>query len=488
MAKTRLTASNKVKVPVHPLCVDLDNTLIKTDSLYEMLLALIKTNPRALGQVPLAMLRGKAYLKKFVLSQCPLAVETMPVNIAVVEYAKQASNTGRTVVLVTGANQLLAERVQRHFPFFHEAHGSSEQINLTGSRKAMFLIQRFGKNNFDYMGDSDVDFKVWAEAKGGVVVSHKPNFISKVKSTFSDKPMEVIPIHKNSFRSLVKMVRPGQWAKNSLVFVPLVLSHQWNSPDLLGINILAFVAFSALASFVYVLNDLLDLENDRRHPTKKHRPVASGDVSIEAGVLTALILGTLALGVTLFLPADYAYWAAAYIVLNLAYNLHFKKVFVLDAFVLASFYSLRILAGSAAISVEVSHWLIIFSTFFFLSLGFLKRYSDLLFVAEKTTETKLSGRSYSQADQNLLMTAGVVSGFVSILVFALYIYGAESLHFYSQPKFLWGVLFCMLYWITKIWFNGSHGRVQDDPVKFALRDRESLFLGLLTLIFLALAV
>jgi 4-hydroxybenzoate polyprenyltransferase len=249
----------------------------------------------------------------------------------------------------------------------------------------------------------------------------------------------------------------------------------------------SFFAFSALASFVYILNDLLDVSNDRKHPTKSMRPFASGAVSLEIGVFLSFILLSIYVFLVLWLPFKFTLLTVIYLALNFLYSFKLKKFFVLDAFVLASFYSLRLLGGSAAIDVKASHWLIIFSTFFFLSLGFLKRYTDLLFVSQKAGQHQLEGRNYQIQDTQLLMITGVASGFVSILVFAQYIYGPESLHYYPQSEFLWGVLFCMLYWVTKIWFKASRGLVYDDPVKYALKDRESIILGITTLAFIIMA-
>lgn len=471
-----------------PLCVDLDNTAIKTDSLKEQVLEFIKSKPHLVFRLFAAFLKGKPRLKKYIVDQIEFSVDHLPLNTEVMTYVEKAARDGRRVVLVTGANQKIADKFKEHYPVFSEAYGSDEQINLIGNNKAAFLIEKFGEGQFDYMGDSSVDFKVWTVANGGTVVSHRPSFVEKVKKTFSHKAMDTIFIEKNSLAQILKLIRIGQWAKNGLLLVPLALAHHLNSFSLVMKSLLAFLAFSFLASTVYTLNDLLDLANDRQHPSKMKRPLAAGTVSIEVGLGTAILLSLLFLLCAVNLPMAFTWCCLAYGILNVLYSFRFKKVIVLDAFILASFYSLRISAGSAAIGVEESHWLIIFSTFFFLSLGFLKRYSDLLFISEATSKSALPGRSYVQGDRSLLMTAGMVSGFVSILVFALYIYGGDSLKYYSKPRLLWGALFCMLYWVTKMWFNGAHGLVQDDPVKFALRDKESLLLGGLTLIFLTLAV
>lgn len=470
-----------------PLCVDLDNTFLKTDTLIEAVVKALIQKPLRIFTLLRTLLMGKAAFKAEVSKMISSLGTSLPTNQELLGLLQVEHARGRPLYLVTGAHQSIANSIREEYPIFKEAHGSSDTLNLTEENKANFLVTKLGPSGFDYIGDSKADISVWQQARSGWIVSHRHRFIAAIQKRFPEKNLQVIQSEKNTLSKVFKLMRVSQWSKNLLVFVPLVLAQQWNDSDKIIEALGAFFGFSALASFIYILNDLSDLQNDRLHPAKKLRPLAAGDVTLSMGIMLMGFLLLLALAIGASLPMGFAIFALGYLALNCLYSFKLKKVLVLDAFVLASFYSLRLLAGSGAVEVEISHWLIIFSTFFFLSLGFLKRYSDLLFVAEKAGQTKLDGRGYHFDDRQLLMTAGIVSGFVSILVFALYIYGSESVHYYHRPKFLWGVLFCMLYWITKIWFKGARGLVQDDPVKYALRDKESLILGASTMIFLILA-
>lgn len=471
---------------MRPLCVDLDDTFLKTDSLVELLIAVLKENPIRIFAIIVHLFQGKASFKNFLLNYQYFDIDSLPVQEKLLIVMQNEVKNGRSMILVTGAHQSIADRIREKYPLFSEAYGTSDTENLTGENKANFLIRRFGKEGFDYAGNAPSDLKVWQFAHEGWIVSHNSRFIAKVLKKFPNKRLQIIKIQKNSKQQIINLIRPSQWAKNLLIFVPLLLAQDWNKKILIQAT-KCFFAFSTLSSFVYILNDLLDVSNDRKHPTKSMRPFASGAVSLEMGLFLSLVFFFLYVFLALWLPPSFSVISVVYLVLNLLYSLKLKKILVLDAFVLASFYSLRLLGGSAAIDVKTSHWLIIFSTFFFLSLGFLKRYTDLLFVSQKSGQFQLDGRNYQLEDTQLLVTAGVASGFVSILVFAQYIYGPESLHYYPQSQFLWGVLFCMMYWITKIWFKASRGLVHDDPVKYALKDRESIILGITTLIFIIMA-
>jgi len=472
---------------MRPLCVDLDDTFLKTDSLKEILISALSKNPLRIFALALSLFKGRAFFKKFALNYSSPDIASLPIHEEVLTLVKSESKNGRKIILITGAHQKIADRVQEKYPLFCEAHGTSGSINLTGFQKATFLVERFGKEGFDYIGNSFDDIHVWRQAHGGWIVSHSTRFAASVLKNFPNKPLQVIRTEKNSFKQMIELIRPAQWTKNLLIFIPLLLVQKWTNKEILIQGMGAFLGFSIIASFVYILNDLLDITHDRKHPIKSLRPLASGAVSLDMGIFLTIALLSIFVLITAWLPFDFTAFVAAYVVLNFLYTFKIKKIFVLDAFVLTGFYSLRLLAGSAAMNIETSHWLIIFSTFFFLSLGFLKRYSDLLLVFEKNGQSQLEGRDYRLEDQQLLMISGVASGFVSILVFAQYIYGQQSIQYYPQPRFLWGVLLCMLYWITKIWFRASRGLVKDDPVRYALKDQESIILGITTLAFIIMA-
>lgn len=463
-----------------PLAVELDGTLVRTHTLHEGLVRLLKRNPLWLLLVPLWLLKGRAYLRAEVARRAPLDAAHLPYNEPLLAFLAEEKARGRRLVLATSAHRAQAEAVAAHLGLFSEVHASDESGELHGAAKLARLKEALG--TFDYVGGEAVDLPLWREARGGVLVHAAAGLVREVRGL--GRPLRVFERPGVSPRKLLKALRVHQWAKNVLVFVPMLAAHKGLQAPLLWNALLAFVAFSLCASSVYVLNDLLDLEADRRHPTKRQRPFAAGDLSVRAGVLLAPVL--LAAGVGLaawLLPVSFVALLAVYYAMTLAYSLHLKQVMVLDVLVLAGLYTVRIFGGSLAVGVPTSDWLLSFSMFLFLSLALVKRLSEMRRL-RLANEEAAPGRGYLASDYELLASLGVASGYLSVLVLALYITSREVTVLYTHPERLWLLCPLMLYWVSRVWLLAHRGQVDEDPLVFALRDKVSYMVGAIAVLVL----
>jgi 4-hydroxybenzoate polyprenyltransferase len=467
-----------------PLVVDLDGTLIKTDLLLESFMLLIKANPLNLVFVFLWLLKGKANLKAEIARRVDILVEVLPYNEAVVDYLKQQKKAGRTIVLATASHQRYAHGIADYLKLFDDVLSSSDTLNLSGMAKRKALIDRFGEGQYAYAGNADVDLKVWSHAGSAVVVGNdrlarKAGALCDIEASFA--------VASPSLRTIVKALRVHQWVKNALIFVPLITSHQLQSLDVLLMSVLGFFAFSLCASSVYFLNDLLDLSDDRQHATKRNRPFAAGTLSLLFGIVGTPLLLLVAIVACLFLPTDFQIVLAIYYVLTLAYSFKLKRLVMVDVVTLASLYTVRIVAGAAAIGVFLSFWLLSFSIFVFLSLAIIKRYTELMKL-KSASATKALGRGYQVEDLELLSSLGGASGYISVLVLALYINSPEVKGMYTDPVLMWPACLIMLYWVSRIWIIAHRGNMDDDPIVFALKDKASVICGILIAGFMVLAV
>ncbi|MFY1828860.1 UbiA family prenyltransferase [Myxococcus fulvus] len=456
------------------LAVDLDGTLVRTDTLHENLLVLFKRAPWLVLLLPLWVLKGKAYFKAEVARRAALDASLLPYNEELLGFLQEEKARGRKLVLATAADQRIAQAVASHLGLFAEVHASDGQQNLSGARKLAKLKASLG--TFDYAGNDAVDVPLWRESRQ-VVVVHAPAGVLKQAQGLGRGVHRVFEKPRTSPRVWVKALRVHQWAKNALVFVPLLAAHKAASPDLLLKAVLGFAAFSLCASSVYVLNDLLDLDSDRRHPTKKNRPFAACTLPVSVGVVMAPLLLVAGAAVCLFLPPAFAALLATYYALTLAYSLRLKQVVMLDVLVLAGLYTVRIFGGSLAVGVPTSSWLLMFSTFLFLSLALVKRLSEVRRL-RLSNETSAHGRGYLAQDYEQLASLGAAAGQVSVLVLALYITSKEVTVYYDHPERLWLLCPVMLYWVGRIWVLAHRGQVNEDPLVFALRDRVSYAVGL----------
>lgn len=461
----------------HVLVVDLDGSLIRSDMLFESFWSAFSARWTAPLQVTGSLLKGRAALKHRLNQLADVDAATLPYNQGVVDYIRKWRAKGRPVALVTASNVNYAQDVASHLGLFDEVYGSDAQHNLKGRNKADFLEKKYGAASYDYIGDSEADLPVWAGAKTAIVVDGPPALVRQVKS-HSGK-IEMIADPKPALKPALKAMRPHQWLKNLLVFLPLLMAHDFTMANVVR-SIMAFIAFSMVASSVYVLNDLLDLAADRAHPRKRKRPFASGDLKLAAG--TWLVPALIGLGMIFALPLgpDFLVVMAVYYITTTAYSLYLKRQLIIDICTLAVLYAIRIVAGGAATGIPLSVWLLAFSVFFFFSLAAVKRQAELVDGAA-TGKSKAHGRGYHVDDTPLVTAMATASGYVSVMVFSLYVNSGAVRDLYSSPTLLWSICLVLLYWVSRMVMLTHRGKMHDDPVVFAVRDRVSQLCGLIIL-------
>ena len=468
-----------------PLCVDLDGTLIKTDLLWESLLALLKQSPLSILQLPFWLLKGKAHFKHEIARRVTLDVTTLPYQQDLVEFLSSERQSGRELVLATASHVIFARAVGAHLGLFDDrVFGSDARVNLKGARKVALLVERYGARRFCYAGNSTADLPVWAQANEAIVVNAPAGLVRRAQALTTVSRVFNEPV--NWLKLLAKALRVHQWAKNVLVFIPVVASHQITDRTLLMQAGLAFLAFSFSASSVYILNDCLDLASDRRHPRKKNRPFAAGRLSIPLGLLLAAgcLLGGILL--CLALPSLFFLVLVGYLALTTGYSFYLKQFVLVDVIVLAQLYTMRLYGGGAATGVVPSHWLLTFSLFLFLSLALVKRFTELRLMSQAEGK-ELHGRGYWVTDAEHIASIGSASGLLAVLVLALYISSKEVLLLYSHSELLWLICPVMLYWISRVWMLAYRNRMDDDPVVFAVRDPKSYLIAAIIGVILFLA-
>lgn len=453
-----------------PLCVDLDGTLIKTDLLLESFLALVKANPLNLFRCFGWLLKGKAHLKAEIAKRVDLDITILPYNEKVLAMLAAERANGRDIHLCTAADQILAFKVSEHLGGFGSVFASDGTVNLSSANKCKKLEEAFGHQGFDYIGDSRDDIAVWKSSRNGYVTSTGRIFKAALGVNSN---VQSIDSNNISIGKVLKAMRVYQWVKNVLVFVPLLTSHRFVDGDAVIASIMAFFAFSLCASSVYLLNDMLDLESDRRHERKRHRPFASGQLSLMTGMILTVVLLAAAVSIAVFLPAKFMLVIACYYLLTLAYSFVLKKLLLVDVFALASLYTSRIMAGGAAAMIPLSSWLIMFSITIFLSLAFLKRYAELD-DKQRAGGTSAAGRGYYTEDISILRSFGTSSGYLAVIIMAIYLNSPDSNLLYSHRSALWGVFAALMFWISWMWMEAFKGKMHDDPIVFALKDRTSI--------------
>jgi 4-hydroxybenzoate polyprenyltransferase len=470
-----------------PLCVDLDGTLIRSDVLLESLLLLIKRNPLYLFLAVLWLIRdGKAGLKAGIAARVALNPVALPYNEELLSWLKTQRSQGRPLWLCTAANEKLANTVAQHLGLFDGVVASDARINVAGKCKADQLVERFGQRAFDYCGNEWRDLAIWRHARGAIVVN-APSALERQVGAETSLLVRTFPRRGKRFTAIVRALRPHQWAKNTLLIVPLLAAHRLGELGALAHAIAALVAFCLCASSVYVLNDMLDLEADRAHTRKSRRPFAAGDLPLAAGFVLAPCLLAGAVVIAAFLPERFQLILAAYYGLTIAYSWVLKRLLLVDAIALAGLYTLRVIAGAGACEVALSFWMLLFSVFLFLSLAFVKRYAELD-ALRRQQRLQAVGRGYHVEDLTVLQSLGTAAGYLSVLVLALYINSPEIQSLYQRPKLVWMLCVLMLYWISRVWMTAHRGGMHDDPVVYALKDRVSLVVGLLAAISIALAI
>lgn len=457
------------------LCVDLDGTLVHTDTLLESLFLFARLYPLRLPLLFVWLLRGRPYLKMRLAEAVLPSVETLPYNNELLAYLRERKNAGVKLVLATGADRLIASRVAGHLRLFDEVWSSDGSQNLVGTRKAQLLAAKYPA--FEYIGNSRRDLPVWFRSSGAVVVSSSNRLLQTLERR--SIPATALPTRPElRFRSWLRVLRVYQWVKNLLIFFPLLTSHRLTDWPALGYALIGFVAFSLAASATYVVNDLFDLQADRAHPSKRLRPFASGLLSPAAGIAAALALFIAAFAAASALPQTARLLLAGYVLLTLSYSLRLKRFLVIDVLLLVCFYLLRIFFGGLATGIAISVWLLAFSMFFFLSLALVKRLTELR-ALERTSpgNWEMSARGYQAADVQLLGSLAAASAYLSVVLFALYINSPEVRVLYRQPQFLWPLCLFIIYWLSRILLIANRGQLHDDPIVFATHDRASWITG-----------
>ena len=448
------------------LCVDLDGTLIRSDLLVESALALLRRNPLYIFRFGSWLLRGKAHLKREIAVRTSVDVSTLPYEPRVLNWLR-SETSGRRRVLCTASDHKFADAVAAHVGGFDEVLASDGVRNLSGRNKAAVLGDRFGERGFDYAGNEVRDLHVWKRARRAIVVN-APQGLAQRAGRVSEVE-RVFEREGSGLRASLRALRLHQWLKNLLVFLPLLTAHLVLAPNAVLHTTIAFFSFCLCASGVYLLNDLLDLDADRRHPRKRLRPFADGRLPLVSGLIAAPLLTLAAFALALAISPLFAAVLLAYFVLTVAYSFALKRIAMLDTLVLAALYTIRIIAGTAALGIPPSFWLLAFSVFLFLSLAMIKRYTELA-VLLRSGEVRSLGRGYSVEDLPLVQSLGGSSGYLAVLVLALYINSTASEVLYSRPVVLWLLCPLLLYWISRAWLIAHRGDMHDDPVVFAVSD------------------
>lgn len=467
--------------PLPPLVVDLDGTLLRTDTLVEGYFALAARDLRYLVQPFAWLTRGKAHLKEQIASrQVPEAAQ-LPYHEGFLAWLKAEAAQGRELILATAANQRIAEAVAAHLRIFSRVIASDAQRNLSGERKREAVEAALGGRPYAYAGNAKEDLALWRHAAEVIVVAPAPGVLARAGAL--GKPVRHFPAETTGARAMIRALRPHQWLKNLLVFVPLLTGHAWHSMTNVQSALLAFAAFSLCASSVYLLNDLFDLGPDRAHPRKRLRPLAAGLLQPLHGLFLAAALLLASTGVAACVSPAFLATLGLYYAITLTYSLWWKRVILVDVMVLASLYTLRVIAGVVAVGLDHSFWLLAFAMFIFLSLALVKRSAELVQARDHNQQLP-ANRGYRVDDLPLLLALGTSAGYLAVLVLALYINSEQVRMLYRHPQILWGLCPVMLFWVSRMWIKTTRNGMHDDPLVFALRDRGSLLaataMGLVT--------
>lgn len=464
--------------------VDLDGTLVKSDILLEGIVGLLKKRFVYIFSLPFWILKGKPFFKNAIFSRLNYDFSTLPYTIELVDHLKQEKDKGRKIILATGNCLEVANSVCRELPIF-DGILATEHQNLAGRLKLEKIRQHANGEPFSYAGNSSVDHQILEASDEAILVNPTASLKRKWKSRTAHKIIDGRRI--GPIKSIVKSMRVHQWIKNALLFVPLVLSHQANNLEMLVYVAIGFVSFSFIASGTYLLNDLLDISADRKHPVKRHRPFAAADLPILSGCCA--IIGLIGIGALLAYAVSLKFLMTCgiYLIGTLTYSFWLKSYIILDAINLAGLYIVRLIAGAVITGTVLSFWLLSFSMFVFLSLAFIKRCTELAHQKDIQNES-LHGRDYRAEDLSLIKSMGVSASFVSILVVAMYINHEDVTILYRQPQILWIICPIVLYWLMRMWIKMGRGEMYVDPVEFSIKDRASLLCGVLIAVTILAAI
>lgn len=467
-----------------PLVVDLDGTLIKTDTLHEALVQLFSQKPiQALRTLPL-LVHGRAAFKSAVADHVLPDVDTVPTNEAVFEAIAQAKKDGRKVYLATAADRRFAEAIANSIGKFDGVFASADGINLKGKTKADRLVAAFGMHGFDYIGNDAADIPAWRAARKALIAGAPSRLMRRLSG---ELPTAIaLGTRTPPIKSYLLALRPHQWLKNGLVALPAIAAHDFTIGALITV-LIAFTSFSLGASSIYLVNDMLDLPHDRAHPVKRHRSLAAGLVPVTHAILLFGLVAALSIALATLLPWAFMFTLIVYFAFSISYSLYLKRKLMVDVVALAALYGVRVSAGATATGIALSHWLIGFCFFIFLSLALVKRTSEITALTS-TAVDKVKGRGYRSEDHQTVVALTAASGFVAVLIFALYISSPDVIALYRNPQLLWGICVILVYWLGRVYFLADRGEMHQDPVIFAATDRISLLAGMLILAILLAAL
>jgi 4-hydroxybenzoate polyprenyltransferase/phosphoserine phosphatase len=469
-----------------PLVVDLDGTLLRIDTLYELFVLGIFTRPvRTLWSL-FALKNGKAAFKRRLSAIAQLDVGSLPVREELLAYLRQEAAAGREIHLATAAGQAVAAAVAERFSIFRSVQATDDDVNLKGPRKAERLKELF-PSGFVYAGDSRADLPVWHGASAAIIVSANPELSAAVQS--AGVPIEcAFDKRPNQLSAWIRAIRPHQWMKNAIVLVPVVLGWRDITVAALATTFAMLALLCVVASLTYLVNDMADLTADRKHWSKRRRAFASGAIPVRDGLLVVGIALPVACIMGLWISPLAGICLISYVVVTLGYSFGWKRIPLFDTFIIALLFTIRILIGIAAAKLVPSAWLLTFSMFFFFSLALAKRHTEILRVAEHHLQ-KLEGRGYQLRDDNLTLTFGISASMASIVIVVIYLVEEVFARaIYTTPAWLWVAPISIFLFTCRIWVLAHRGRMTDDPVAFALRDRVSVGLGLLVAVAILLAL
>ncbi|MBN1983889.1 MAG: UbiA family prenyltransferase [Chitinivibrionales bacterium] len=458
------------------LVVDLDGTLIHSDVLWESLILLVKKNPLSIFWVVWWYIhQGLSQVKVRIASIVQPDVTLLPFNLPLIEFLKERKNNGTQLWLASASDSRIVEKVADHVGIFTRFFGTTPDCNLRGQKKLDTIKRQLEGKSFSYIGNEKADVPLLNSGMNAYIVAKDQSLAKYLSQESSEIRFFLV---QKKYLSFIKALRVHQWSKNILIFVPLFLAHKITNIEKVVSCVTAFLSFCCCASAVYIINDLLDIESDRKHPVKKNRPFASGALPISSGFRMIVVCCILSASISIFfLDINYLLLLGLYFTMTLCYSLFLKRMLLFDVLTLSALYSMRIFAGRVAGSVEVTAWFLAFSSFFFLSLAFIKRFIELKDTILEPS-AKLVSRDYANSEMNLIQSAGISSGFMSILVFLLYITTSEQVtDLYNNPKLLWFIGPFLVYWILRMWFLAHRGKVNCDPVSFAIKDRVSWIVG-----------
>ena len=466
-----------------PLVVDVDGSLVSGDLLIEGAARLLSVSPCNLFVLPFWAAKGRAVLKRRIASAVPLPAATLVLNRAVLDEMANARKAGREVWLASASDELVVAPLAKEVGAVG-CIASDGHTNFAGWTKADALIKKFSEGGYDYIGNERRDLAIWKHARCAIGVGLSANLAREVRAVNGDA--RFLPGPGGRPLDCIRALRPSQWIKNTLVFAPLIAAHETQA----GLYLVVagvFAAMSACASSAYLLNDLLDLPHDRQQENKRHRPMAAGKVPLLSMIGLGTVLAACGLALAFWLSVQAGLYILLYLIITAVYSLSLKRKVFVDVITLAMLFTIRVLAGAAAVAVVLSPWFLAFSIFIFLALAIVKRQSELHALCESGRFVS-SGRAYFAEDLSVMTALGAASSFASVVVLTLYIHSLEVSERYARPEYLWLVCPLLIYWLGRMTLLANRGVVDDDPVMFAMRDRTSWLTGVGVLAVFAVAL